>query len=134
MKMISTLCCSRLLVAAISAQRPSQEAPALIGTWRVVEFADPDKDGRWQYWYGEHPRGYFVYDATDPVILLQGSESHGDRFIENLRSDLCGMLNLPKILYRYCALSKDHVQKRSIFAFCSPLKPDRDHFSGLVPP
>ena len=67
MKMISTLCCSLLLVAAISAERPSQEVPALIGTWRVVEFADLDKDGRWQYWYGEHPRGYFVYDATGHV-------------------------------------------------------------------
>jgi Lipocalin-like domain len=69
MKMISTLCCSLLLVAAISAQRPSQEAPALIGTWRVVEFADLDKDGKWQYWFGEHPRGYFVYDATGHVHI-----------------------------------------------------------------
>lgn len=67
MKMISTLCCLLLLVAAISAQRPSQEAPALIGTWRLVEFAALDEDGKWQYWYGEHPRGYIVYDATGHV-------------------------------------------------------------------
>jgi len=69
MKMISTLCCSLLLVAAIFAQRPSQEASALIGTWRVVEFADLDKDGKWQYWFGDHPRGYFVYDATGHVHI-----------------------------------------------------------------
>ena len=69
MKMISTLCCSLLLVAAIFAQRPSQEASALIGTWRVVEFADLDKDGKWQHWFGEHPRGYFVYDATGHVHI-----------------------------------------------------------------
>src|ERR1700757_652273 len=69
MKMISPLCCSLLLVAAIFAQRPSQEASALIGTWRVVEFADLDKDGNWQYWFGDHPRGYFVYDATGHVHI-----------------------------------------------------------------
>ena len=33
---------------------------AMIGTWRVAEIADLDKDGRWQYRFGEHPRGYFV--------------------------------------------------------------------------
>jgi hypothetical protein len=36
----------------------------LTGTWRLVDFADLDKDGKWQYRFGEHPRGYFVYDAT----------------------------------------------------------------------
>src|SRR5271168_4845262 len=38
--------------------------PELTGTWRLVEVADLDKDGKWQYRFGEHPRGYFVYDAT----------------------------------------------------------------------
>lgn len=42
----------------------SDEAHALIGTWRVVEFADLDKEGKWVYWFGEHPRGYLIYDAT----------------------------------------------------------------------
>ena len=67
MKMIHALCCSLLLVTVALAQRPAQGAHALIGTWRLVEFADLDKDGKWQYWYGEHPRGYFVYDATGHV-------------------------------------------------------------------
>jgi hypothetical protein len=44
-------------------------ANALIGTWRVVEFADLDKDGKWVDWFGEHPRGYFVYDATGHVHI-----------------------------------------------------------------
>src|SRR5580658_2053777 len=57
--------------------------------------------------------------------LLQRGESRGDRFIECLRSDLYGVLNVSKILYRNCARSKNHVQKRSIFAFCSPLGPER---------
>ena len=69
MKMIHMLCCSLLLVTASLAQRPTHGANALIGTWRVVEFADLDKDGKWQYWFGEHPRGYFVYDATGHVHI-----------------------------------------------------------------
>jgi len=48
---------------------PSADAPALIGTWRVVEFADLGKDGKWVYWFGKHPRGYFVYDATGHVHI-----------------------------------------------------------------
>src|SRR5262249_63151 len=48
----------------------SSEAPrTLVGTWRVVEFADVDKNGDWQYWFGKHPRGYFVYDATGQVHI-----------------------------------------------------------------
>lgn len=42
---------------------------ALIGTWRVVEFADLDADGKWQCRFGEHPRGYFVYDETGHVHI-----------------------------------------------------------------
>src|SRR5262249_43746484 len=48
---------------------PSEEAHALIGTWRVVEFGDLDKDGKWVYRFGEHPRGYFVYDGTGHVHI-----------------------------------------------------------------
>jgi hypothetical protein len=45
------------------------QAHALIGTWRVVEFADLDKGGKWVHLFGEHPRGYFVYDATGHVHI-----------------------------------------------------------------
>src|SRR5713101_6175168 len=57
------------MVHKLGAQRPAQEADALIGTWRLVEFADLDKDGKWQYRFGEHPRGYFVYDLTGHVHI-----------------------------------------------------------------
>ena len=67
MKMIDALCCSLLLVSVASAQRPAEEAHKLIGTWRLVEFADLDKGGKWQYKYGEYPRGYIVYDPTGHV-------------------------------------------------------------------
>jgi hypothetical protein len=69
MKRIHALCCWLLLVTVAFAQSPAQKTHVLIGTWRVVEFADLDKDGKWQYWYGEHPRGYFVYDATGHVHI-----------------------------------------------------------------
>ena len=67
MKMTHAFACSLLLVTVAFAQGPAKGAQALVGTWRLVEFADLDKDGKWQYWYGEHPRGYFVYDTTGHV-------------------------------------------------------------------
>ena len=59
-------------------------------------------------------------DLSYPVVLLQGGESCGDRFIESLRSDLYGVLNLSKVPYCNGARSESHNQKRTIFAFCSP--------------
>jgi hypothetical protein len=67
--MIHVLCCSLLLVTVAFTQLPTEEAHALIGTWRLVEFTDLDKEGKWQYRFGEHPRGYFVYDATGHVHI-----------------------------------------------------------------
>jgi len=59
-------------------------------------------------------------DLSYPIVLLQGGKGGSDRFIECLRRNLYGVLNVSKILYRNCARSEDHSQKRSIFAFCSP--------------
>jgi hypothetical protein len=53
----------------IPRQRPGRGPNALIGTWRLVEFADLDKDGNWQHRFGEPPRGYFVYDTTGHVHI-----------------------------------------------------------------
>jgi hypothetical protein len=44
-------------------------------------------------------------DLPYPVVLLQGRKSGGDRFIESLRTDLYGVLNVSNILYRNCARS-----------------------------
>ena len=62
-------------------------------------------------------------DLSYPVVLLQGRKSGCDRFIECLRSDLYGVLNVSKILYRNGACSQNHTQERTIFSFCSPLEP-----------
>src|SRR3979411_261344 len=69
MNMLHALCCLLLVVTVALSQRPVQGANALIGTWRLVEVADFDKDGKWQYRFGENPRGYFVYDATGHVHI-----------------------------------------------------------------
>ena len=65
-------------------------------------------------------------DLSYPVVLLQRGESRGDRFIESLRGNLYGVLNVSDILYRNCARSENHVQKRSIFAFYSPVGPGQE--------
>jgi hypothetical protein len=47
------------------------EGMSLVGTWRLVEYAnrlDPkgrfSEEGTWTFPYGEKPAGYFVYDPT----------------------------------------------------------------------
>jgi hypothetical protein len=47
----------------------TETAHALIGTWRIKEFADLDEGGKWVYLFGEHPRGYIVYDGTGHVHI-----------------------------------------------------------------
>ncbi|HZW94598.1 MAG TPA: lipocalin-like domain-containing protein [Candidatus Eremiobacteraceae bacterium] len=69
MKMFHELSCLLWSVTVALAQRSARGARALIGTWRLVELADLDKDGKWQFRFGEHPRGYFVYDATGHVHI-----------------------------------------------------------------
>jgi hypothetical protein len=39
-------------------------AEKLVGTWRIVRFIDTDAHGKVTYLFGEHPRGYVVYDPT----------------------------------------------------------------------
>jgi hypothetical protein len=58
-------------------------------------------------------------DLSYPVVLLQGRKRAGDRFIECLRSDLYGVLDISNILHRNCARSENHIQERIIFAFRS---------------
>jgi hypothetical protein len=69
-----------------------------------------------------------VADLSYPIVLLQDRKSSGDRFIECLRGDLNGVLDVSKILYRNCARSENHKTQRSIFSFCSL----QSQFSNLV--
>jgi hypothetical protein len=49
-------------------------------------------------------------DFSHPVVLLQGGKSGSDRFIECLRGDLYGVLNVSKVPYRDRARSQNHTQ------------------------
>ncbi len=50
-------------------QATDRGADALVGTWRVEEIADTDASGHVLHPYGEHPKGYIVYDATGHVHI-----------------------------------------------------------------
>lgn len=42
----------------------------LIGTWKLIEFADLDSTtDKWEYAYGKHPKGFFTYTKTGIVNL-----------------------------------------------------------------
>jgi Lipocalin-like domain len=48
----------------------------LIGTWRLVEFANLDSTtSKWTYPYGKNPKGYFTYTKTGIVNLNISSET-----------------------------------------------------------
>lgn len=74
-------------VAATNGAATSKEASALIGTWRLVEFSDLDDDGKWVYRFGEHAKGYFVYDDTGHVHIQIMKVPPVPRFPEANTSD-----------------------------------------------
>jgi Lipocalin-like domain len=52
------------------------QANKLVGTWRLIEFADLDSvTGLWKYPYGKNPRGYFTYTKSNIVNLNISSET-----------------------------------------------------------
>lgn len=60
------------------AQRKTKtsEPEKLIGTWRLIEFADLDSaTSTWTYSYGKNPKGYFTYTKSGIVNLNISSET-----------------------------------------------------------
>lgn len=53
-----------ILAIVTASQASAQSGPSIVGTWKVVRYEDRKADGTVTYPFGEHPRGYFVYDAT----------------------------------------------------------------------
>ena len=48
----------------------------LVGTWRLIEFADLDTiTGIWKYPYGKKPNGFFTYTKTNIVNINISSET-----------------------------------------------------------
>lgn len=52
------------------------QATQLVGTWRLVEFADLDTlTGKWVHPYGKKPKGYFTYTKNNIVNINISSET-----------------------------------------------------------
>ena len=56
-------------------------------------------------------------DFSDPVVLLQGRKSGGDRLIECLSSNVDRVLHIANILYRYCARPQNHYDRLTYSPF-----------------
>ena len=70
MRTIYLLFCLQVLSVGAFFQFPARPgANVLVGTWRVAEFTDIDEQGKWRYWFGEHPLGYWVLDTTGRVHI-----------------------------------------------------------------
>jgi hypothetical protein len=47
----------------------------LVGTWRLIDFADSDSLGNWTYPFGKHPRGFVTYTRTNIFNINMASET-----------------------------------------------------------
>ncbi|HTO88457.1 MAG TPA: lipocalin-like domain-containing protein [Thermoanaerobaculia bacterium] len=73
-RVLRVLSVAVLAVSLLATLQPSSAAPAtagkdLLGTWRLVSYQDWDASGKLSLPYGEHPRGYIVFDATGHVSI-----------------------------------------------------------------
>ena len=60
----------------LAACTPAKKESAIVGTWKLVEFADRDSIANpWKYPFGKNPRGYFTYTANHIVNLNISNES-----------------------------------------------------------
>ena len=66
MRCIRTVLSVAALAAAALVVAPARAGggASLVGTWRIERMTDTGADGIVRYPYGEHPKGYIVYDAT----------------------------------------------------------------------
>ncbi len=72
---------SRLLVAIIiliscKSKNTTKPAKGIVGTWRLVEFADFDSTSKvWVYPFGKNPKGYFTYTPSGVSSLNISNEN-----------------------------------------------------------
>ncbi|MGC4034967.1 MAG: lipocalin-like domain-containing protein [Chitinophagaceae bacterium] len=94
---LNAFCLSLLLIgiATDNSFGQSKSKPVkLIGTWRLIEFADLDpKTATWTYSYGKNPQGYFTYTSSGVLNLnicaekpLKISEDSAKSYTINLKS------------------------------------------------
>jgi hypothetical protein len=46
----------------------------LVGTWRLIDFANTDSVGQWVYPFGKNPRGFVTYTKTNIFNINMSSE------------------------------------------------------------
>jgi hypothetical protein len=64
-----------VLVFNCSFGQNTSKRTTIIGTWRLIEYADLDlTTGKWKYLYGKNPKGYFTYTKKNIVNINISSE------------------------------------------------------------
>jgi hypothetical protein len=54
--------------------RAKSKGTDLVGTWRLIEFADLDSAGNWLHPLGKNPRGFVTYTRTNIFNINMSSE------------------------------------------------------------
>ncbi len=57
------------LYTAMASSHGAPDAPALIGSWKLVSYEDRDSSGVSVYPYGKAPAGLLIYDATGHMAI-----------------------------------------------------------------
>ena len=73
-KLVLALICFQFVFSASTAQT-TKLVEGIVGTWKLVEFADYDStSSTWIYRYGKNPKGYFIYTAAGNLSINVSNE------------------------------------------------------------
>lgn len=74
-KLFFTIAFIQFLIAVSNAQT-TKPSKGIVGTWRLVEFADFDSvTNTWLYRYGKNPKGYFIYTVSGVLSINISNEN-----------------------------------------------------------
>jgi len=74
-KIILALACFQFILIVSNAQT-TKPAKGIVGTWKLVEFADFDSSSNtWVHRYGKNPKGYFIYTAGGILSINVSNEN-----------------------------------------------------------
>lgn len=74
-KLILVLVCFQFVFSTSTAQTV-KPAKGIVGTWKLVDFADFDSTSNtWIYRYGKNPKGYFIYTAGGILSINVSNEN-----------------------------------------------------------
>ena len=74
-KLVLVIAFIQFLISVSNAQT-TKPAKGIVGTWKLVEFADFDSTSNtWIYRYGKNPKGYFIYTAGGILSINVSNEN-----------------------------------------------------------